>query len=687
MKTQVKLALAFAAALIQGCGGQGDATSHTTAPSINLLAQVHAEPNSQMLGSKSIASKSLQQAFANINLDDIDKGTFCYAESTNRDADISDIKNSFNANNWLQTITSMYGRRWPSGQALAQAQANDQYFKQFVDTSSFNKLAESMMVAIHEETHMWDLAASRTEWNKYTSSWIDNTYQFIKFPLHDGFARKEILPLIKDDASSSTDGVYLKDAQQGEYHLQGVTAELNASLMGLPASYMVAEYIDGVGASNSRDLALTNTSYLQLYLRVAKQNYPAFYQKLKAEPQFRKYVLVQFLRMSYFVKLSERFANKLGSSNVPKLIARVYAPENLAILEDLSGYKFPTSLDDHCMGSNTPSAPVITNQPASQSVKVGQSVSFAVAASGSGNIRYQWRKNGTNIANASNANFSIAAATIADAGSYSVLVANDVGSVISKDAQLTVSINDTPSVPVITSQPQSLTVMSGQPASFAVVASGNNLRYQWRKNGANLLNANSAQFTLSAATTADSGSYSVLVSNDAGSVASSAALLSVNSPNASNVIINGGFENGSNPWLGTTTAVGDFSNYGYTAYQGKQMAWFGGYGVTTTENLYQQVTIPSGSNSAQLRFYLRVVSAEVGSTVRDKLAVQVLNSSGMLLTTAATYSNANAASGYKPYSLDLSAYKGKTVRVNFKMTENAQNPTSFFIDEVGLFVQ
>jgi hypothetical protein len=39
------------------------------------------------------------------------------------------------------------------------------------------------------------------------------------------------------------------------------------------------------------------------------------------------------------------------------------------------------------------------------------------------------------------------------------------------------------------------------------------------------------------------------------------------------------------------------------------------------------------------------------------------------------------------YSLDLSAYKGKTVRVNFKMNEDAQNQTSFFLDEVGLFVQ
>ncbi|WP_338848443.1 immunoglobulin domain-containing protein [Massilia sp. W12] len=596
MKSQATLALALAAILTQGCGGQADPT--TSAP--RLLA--HGSQSSQA-GKVPATHSGVSQlrALAGINPDDIDKGTFCYAETHNRTADISDIKNNFNANNWLQTITAMYGRRWPSGQALAQAQANDQYFKQFVDTSSFNKLAESMMVAIHEETHMWDLAAGRTEWNNYTSSWIDSTYQFMKMPLHDGFARKEILPLIKDDASASTDGVYLKDAQQGEYHLQGVTAELNASLMGLPAALMVAEYIDGVGASNSRDLALTNMSYLQLYLRIAKQNYPAFWQKIKAEPQLRKYVLVQFLRMSYFVKMSESYAAKLGSANVPRLIERVYAPENLAILEEFSGYKFPTRLDDHCMGG-----------------------------AGGG---------------------------------------------------------DTPTAPAITSQPQNQTVTVGQPVSFAVVAKGSDLRYQWRKNGAPLAGAASPTYTIAAAALADAGTYSVLVSNTLGSVASSDALLTVNAQSSVNLLQNGGFENGVTPWQGTTAAIGDFTSYGYQAHLGTKLAWLGGHGASATETLYQQISIPATAGSAQLRFYMRVATAESGSTARDKLSLQVLSSSGAVLGTLASYSNLQASSAYKLYTLDMSAYKGKTVRVHFKMVEDAQRQTSFLLDEMSLIAQ
>ena len=63
---------------------------------------------------------------ASIALGDIDQGTFCYREPLNLQADVSDLKAGFTASNWLAAITGVYGRRWPSGKALAQAQANDQ---------------------------------------------------------------------------------------------------------------------------------------------------------------------------------------------------------------------------------------------------------------------------------------------------------------------------------------------------------------------------------------------------------------------------------------------------------------------------------------------------------------------------------------------------------------------------------
>jgi len=459
------------AAALWGCGG-GQETRESAGPERSASALRASAAPSAGTAATNVSTQAL-------NLDDIDRGTFCYSETLNFSANISDIKAGFQASQWLQTIQAMYQRRWPSGRALATAQAQDQYFKQFVDTSSFNKLAESMMVAIHEETHMWDLAGSRTEWNNYTASWISDELQFLQLKLYDsqgGFPRKQILPLIQDNASASTDEVYLRNAQQGEYHLQGVTAELNASLMGLPAAAAVAEYIDGIGASNSRDLALTNMSYLQLYLRVAKSNHAAYYAKLKSDAQLRKWALVQFLRMAYHLQLSEPYAAKLGSSNVPRLFQRVYAPENLAILEDFTGYRLPSAPGDACMGGGATQAPSISSQPADVTVALGQGASFSVQASGS-NLNYQWRKDGADLPNSANgSSYSIAAVRAEDAGRYSVRVSNGAGSVLSAEAQLRIA----QAAVEVRITPSSANLAPGGTLSFSASVSGSSdTRVSW----------------------------------------------------------------------------------------------------------------------------------------------------------------------------------------------------------------
>ena len=87
-----------------------------------------------------------------------------------------------------------------------------------------------------------------------------------------------------------------------------------------------------------------------------------------------------------------------------------------------------------------------------------------------------------------------------------------------------------PVAPSVTTQPTNQTVTVGQPASFAVVAAGSNpLSYQWTKNGAVISAANSSSYTTPATTSSDNGArFTVLVSNTAGSVTSTAATLTVN---------------------------------------------------------------------------------------------------------------------------------------------------------------
>jgi hypothetical protein len=92
--------------------------------------------------------------------------------------------------------------------------------------------------------------------------------------------------------------------------------------------------------------------------------------------------------------------------------------------------------------SAAPVAPVITMQPADQSVTQGQTASFSVTASGTDPLTYQWGRNGVNITGA-NASVYTTPATLAstdNGAQYEVVISNGVGGATSRKATLTVAV-------------------------------------------------------------------------------------------------------------------------------------------------------------------------------------------------------------------------------------------------------
>ncbi|MCX8518351.1 MAG: immunoglobulin domain-containing protein, partial [Rhodoferax sp.] len=134
-------------------------------------------------------------------------------------------------------------------------------------------------------------------------------------------------------------------------------------------------------------------------------------------------------------------------------------------------------------GANTPIAPTITTQPAAQTVTSGQTASFSVAATGTGPLTYQWKKNGTDVTGATSSTYTTPATSSADNGaSYSVSVSNSAGTVTSSSA--TLAVTAAPVAPVISTQPVNQSVVVGQSATFTVTATGGGtITYQWKKNG------------------------------------------------------------------------------------------------------------------------------------------------------------------------------------------------------------
>jgi pectate lyase len=90
------------------------------------------------------------------------------------------------------------------------------------------------------------------------------------------------------------------------------------------------------------------------------------------------------------------------------------------------------------------------------------------------------------------------------------------------------TVNAAPVGPTITTQPSAQSVTAGQSATFTVVATGSGtLTFQWTKGGANIAGANSATYAIASTTTADIGTYSVVVANSVSSVTSTSVSLAV----------------------------------------------------------------------------------------------------------------------------------------------------------------
>jgi hypothetical protein len=167
----------------------------------------------------------------------------------------------------------------------------------------------------------------------------------------------------------------------------------------------------------------------------------------------------------------------------------------------------------------------IISQPTNQTVPLGANAIFTVSATGTAPLWYQWFYNQTNLL-VSGTNYSSLSLTnvqSSDAGNYSVIVSNAYNSVTSSIATLTVIVP-----PTITAQPLDQRILLGGSAPFTVSVSGTPpFQFQWQFNLTNILNATNGTDMIPAVATTDTGYYSVVVTNLAGSVTSSNALLTV----------------------------------------------------------------------------------------------------------------------------------------------------------------
>jgi alpha-tubulin suppressor-like RCC1 family protein len=185
-----------------------------------------------------------------------------------------------------------------------------------------------------------------------------------------------------------------------------------------------------------------------------------------------------------------------------------------------------------------PAAPVVTTHPNNLTVYVG-AYDFYLSgnASGNGLLRYQWEKDGAELANATGSSLRVANPKTTDSGRYRLKIWNAGGTVYTHEATVSVEI---PPPPVIRTHPQSRAGYLGESSlSFYVETTGNNdgYTYQWQKDGVTLVSGSHIsiyryQLTIYQPAAGDAGEYVVKITNAGGTTTSNAAVLTLSLPPA-----------------------------------------------------------------------------------------------------------------------------------------------------------
>ncbi len=193
---------------------------------------------------------------------------------------------------------------------------------------------------------------------------------------------------------------------------------------------------------------------------------------------------------------------------------------------------------------------IILKQPAGATIIAGASNTFSVSVNSIFPPGFQWQFDGTNlsdggeISGSTSSNLTISGATMADTGTYSVIISNYVGTVPSAGAVLVVQPFFVPAAPA------SLALLAGASGTFTEdIESDLPMSYQWQLDGTNLSDgldfsgAETSNLTVTA-TMADAGTYAVLATNADGGVTNFAILtvapFTVMTPPTSALAIAGG---------------------------------------------------------------------------------------------------------------------------------------------------
>jgi hypothetical protein len=336
--------------------------------------------------------------------------------------------------------------------------------------------------------------------------------------------------------------------------------------------------------------------------------------------------------------------------------------------------------------------------PGSLTTTSGTAVNYQVQAIDTATGTLSYSASGLPTGLSISSSTGVVSGTASKAGTYSVTLTGKDSSGPSGSASFAWTVGSgggSGGNTVIVTSPGAQSTAVGTAVSLQIgasdSASGQTLSYSASGLPAGLSISSSTGLISGMPTTAGSSSVTVTATDTTGAKGAASFTWTVGSGTgsgctAAQLLGNPGFETGTaSPWTASSGVIADSSKE--PPHSGTWDAWLDGYGKTTTDTLAQTVTPPSGCTTYSLSFWLHIDTAETSTTTAyDTLKVQVLNSSGTVLATLATFSNLNHATGYTQHTYSLSAYAGQQITLKFTGAEDAAYQTSFVLDDTALNV-
>lgn len=204
------------------------------------------------------------------------------------------------------------------------------------------------------------------------------------------------------------------------------------------------------------------------------------------------------------------------------------------VSESMNKDQFRCVVVDTSNSSTSPSSMLVVATPPSQAVlslgsntstlKAGETLVLNVSVSGTAPFYYYLYRGDLQVQSTNQPPFILDKINLSATGTYHVIVTNATGSTQSNEIEIT--IQPATPLPLVTTQPTSITAERGSTASFSITASGSDLHYQWLHEGFQV-GSDFPVLTLQNVQTEQGGNYYVKVSNSAGTTDSSTARLTV----------------------------------------------------------------------------------------------------------------------------------------------------------------